>query len=714
MKMRALIFFLLYCLSAGIRLYTIGESSYQSDEIHWLNRGYKIIAMLKKDPANATSHLAHPGIPPAFLMGAAQSAAKAYNRWKGLERGDDGYIERLFVSRVAMALLTAFIPAVLFCFLSGIFSPGFALFASLLVSFDPRLVGYCRYAHIDGALILFVLLSVYSYERAERLSSPALKILSGLCLGLAIATKPTAVFIVVGILLYKLIMSVLVREGRLSVISWSDLWALLVAFGVSASLHTRLWHHPSYYRRVLKMRFWPAGKTYKLGLFLNSHDVGYLLFFAVGVAAIFFIWRAYSSTSRRVYYHSGMALSVLMVLSLALYLVPAVCENLIRYWRWVATLSGMKHYQYDRFVSAPQYGYMGLLLKEVPDLILLFFIVGVVWIAYEGFKQREQVRWRLLVFLLSLAVVWGSFLSVSSKQTLRYLLPVYPFIYVISLYGMVRSFGRLLAQGSAKVALSCVVLFPSMYALFSYMPHPEAYYNWLSGGIAQAYLRGDPLPFAGQREAVGFLWERAKREDIYTTVVGGAKALEATSKALYPKGWKRLHFGFYRYYTADYLLIFSGMKNRGLKDENGNFVADSKPVFKHMFHGVPTIEIYRVPYPDYTKPVLLYASQMHRIGGAVLKNGEGKSFVRFRPGKDKPGYVLFNEGLRVKKGKYTVMFYLGSADKGKGKDAAYKAALIEFGGGCFREISLSELSTSVRSFELSCVLSHKARLQPRV
>ena len=124
-------------------------------------------------------------------------------------------------------------------------------------------------------LTVFVVSSLLLYCRAVFRGSNALKILAGIIWGLAIATKPTAVFLPLIFVLFNCVRRYLMRNefgnDRMSIIAYSDIAAVLSGIGVLALCYTRLWHHNSDYRVRLGIKSALADNVYSAGIYLQSN-----------------------------------------------------------------------------------------------------------------------------------------------------------------------------------------------------------------------------------------------------------------------------------------------------------------------------------------------------------------------------------------------------------------------------------------------------------
>lgn len=151
-------------------------------------------------------------------------------------------------ARLPMALLASLAVPLFYFLLRRLVEPDAALLAALLIALDPFFLGLSRVIHHDAPVSIFIVISllallVYRW-RAGSLLSPWL-LLSGAGAGLALLTKPTALYLVVFAGLFLLLDGGLPRrvaEWRQRLLA-GGLW-LLVAAVVFVAAWPALWAAP--------------------------------------------------------------------------------------------------------------------------------------------------------------------------------------------------------------------------------------------------------------------------------------------------------------------------------------------------------------------------------------------------------------------------------------------------------------------------------------
>ncbi len=669
---------LLYVAAVAFRMASFSEISTQADELHWVARSNLVLKNLKHgEIANVSTHLTHPGLPPAFVMASGQFLANRYNRVMGFSVGDSGFVDRLSASRLSNILLSSLLIPLVYFFASRVFNPWIALATALLLVLDPHHAGLSRQAHIDSGLTLFVATTVIAYMAAVHRGSARLKILAGLLWGAAVLTKPTALALLPFFVAYKFVrnrfVSVEEDSGERTLVSWSDVYAFLAGQFLLGLLYTRMWHHDSDYRIRLAVHSSIADAAYAAGLHMQA--VWPLVLLPV---LLLLGWIGYGSkTSRQQAWRP--ALLVASVLVFALTLVPAVVENLIRFWTWVAGLSGEKHKAYGTVWSPPEYGYLSLYVSQLPTVVLIGIFLSIVYLLldYKAGSEESRVRKSIIVSVLALVALWTLPLSISSKQTLRYVVPVLPAIYLFAVYGfsrlMLSGLSRVAFSGSVSVAGALLIGFFLGYAKLSlaWAPDYDLYHNAVSGGLVEAVKRGRGIALAGVPDALAFLHEESIRRDRRLSVVvfGDAEVIKFSYAQKYRK--PRLTFrSSYGTYDADMLIVFPQFKE-ALADSEFSRVAGESLKFRYKKAGAELLEVYEVPIPCYSPERDMHIPAVHQLRrtGRLLKfadiapivpDGFAGDFdaIQAVPGVDPRGYLLFGNALRFNPGTYTARFWL--------------------------------------------------------
>lgn len=128
----------LLIIALVVRLESIGESPYTTDEPLWLARAAEFALDIRSNPLHVTDHVAHPGIPPVIVMGISQMLAEWSNRRASLTPQDEGYVFALDASRVAECVTAALVIPLLYLLSTGLFSLLVRCLAALLFALDPR------------------------------------------------------------------------------------------------------------------------------------------------------------------------------------------------------------------------------------------------------------------------------------------------------------------------------------------------------------------------------------------------------------------------------------------------------------------------------------------------------------------------------------------------------------------------------------------------
>lgn len=237
------------------------------DEGKWIYRSAHFLsALLEGDLAGMTSAAATPEVEvlapavPTMWAGGLGLLLKyrvdGPDRWGSLAdylRAVPAETEKIPLgfypwSRLPAALLTALAVLLIFFLLQRLVEPDAALLAALLIALDPFFLGLSRVIHHDALVSVFIisaLLALLVYRwRATALFSPWL-LLSGASAGLALLTKPTALYLVVFAGLFLLLDGGLPRraaEWRQRLLA-GGLWAL-VAVVVFVAAWPAMWVAP--------------------------------------------------------------------------------------------------------------------------------------------------------------------------------------------------------------------------------------------------------------------------------------------------------------------------------------------------------------------------------------------------------------------------------------------------------------------------------------
>ncbi|MHB8800105.1 MAG: glycosyltransferase family 39 protein [Thermoanaerobaculia bacterium] len=313
--------------------------------------------------------------------------------------------------------------------------------AALLLAFEPTLVAHAGLLHTDVGAALGFLATVLAADAALRRPSWSRWAATGLLLGLSLAAKFTAVFLV-PILLVLALARILVRrriEGRLSAAPLAGvalagavaLPVLLGVYGVSMRrmpapeaersvrlfLSGRLAAPPTVERVAGISRLCPPAGHYVAGL--------------VGIA----------EQNRR-----GGGINVL---------------------RGELSVDGFPSYFPVAFAVKSSLGFLGALVLSAALLA----------------ARRVRAGWGALVVLLPPAYVFVSSVSSSYNIGVRHVLPAVPFLAVGAAVAIVRG----LPRGAAAAALAALGLLQAAETLAVH-PHELSFFNRLAGGPEKGSL----------------------------------------------------------------------------------------------------------------------------------------------------------------------------------------------------------------------------------
>ncbi|MCB0338600.1 MAG: hypothetical protein KDD53_03300, partial [Bdellovibrionales bacterium] len=405
-----------------------------------------------------------------------------------------------------------------------------------------------------------------------------------------------------------------------------------------------------------------------------------------------------------------------------------VLENIIRFWTWAAGLSHEKHMSFGHMYKPVEFGYLTFFLSEATSLGLIGIFLGILFLIGKIRTFNLDKISVFVIFLLSSSAIWMAFLSVSSKQGWRYAIPVLPLLYVVAALGYLSLFNWLgtmlrLTQAQTKrlsSLLSGAIICTAMVVTLSWAPNYLVYFNRLSGGIAGAVARNQGFALVGQKRIVDFLLNHANNTDepgaIYTTLFAGQKTLDETVQRFYPKSdKKKIAFGFFPKYVADYAVVFSSHQNM-VPATGWNDVISQKSVFEYLIHDYPVVRIYKVPFEEFKEALTISISKSPRYTGHIeFEKGSSLKIAVARPGEDSPGHLTFNLGVRVQPGQYklTIPLRLLSDKSHEAALASQPTVRLELSKECTREVFFRELSPDkFTDISVSCATKISGRLMP--
>ena len=743
---------LILAISAFFRLFGINEHQPQAYELNWQTRSHTVVEKIESgNLRDLTTHLGHPGVPAALMMAAGGLLVDRYNQARELLPGNHGYIDLLEAYRITIALVTSFIPLILFLGIYRTIRPGVALLASLLLALDPRLIGLSRIAHIDATLTLLVLCTCLLFFLSIEKRSLPLKILAGLFWGLCIATKPTAISLLAIFFAYKLIRRLLIAESpsiQEPIVSSSDIYALISGHLSFVLIYTRLWEHPSEYSRRLGVSNPLADFVYWLGAGLQNH----ILLSSTALLVLLGASAACSSaaestrlitivsTRARVYYRLlGNWLLGLACLGVVLSLVPQIFENIILFWTWVFGLSGQKHYAYVAISEPPTYGYVSLLFSELPSVAVLGLVIAI-FILLRSIHSFLTTDWKdedLREILLPLAsaiavILWIFPLAISDKQSIRYLAPVFPFIYLLVGWGywtacklLQENLSKRLAWIRYIVSLAFVLLVVNQIRIIGqWYPDYSSFANSISGGLDRAFENGTEITTGGIGYALSQLAFLEKySQETHVSIADDSANASFEYDRLYPDERNRPKLIFHQYPTysgSDYLITSANFARR-YADLLNNDLGKSKVIYTYDIDDFSVLSLYQLA-PESDRLPMRFELQSDRLGwqtgNRVKVELGGQSIIEALPDIHKKGFMLYNAFARLRPGTYDLTVPMRISPM-QGVDPSLTperyALKIELSQSCQRTITLADLPMELfAEVPLRCAFDKDVRAQIRV
>ena len=314
------------------------------------------------------------------------------------------------------------------------------LFALALVALDPTFVAHAGVVHTDvGAAVTF-LAAVLAWEAARKRPTPLRVIVAGAALGLALATKFSAVLLVPILLLQSLVAArrdpspgreVTRAAARLAA---AGVVALLVILAVYAPLTARM--NREHQRAVIHQMV--AGRG------------------APGLSAAI---ESLVPVSRPLAHYAGGLASV-------------VRQN--------AEGGGVNYLLGRKSVEGfPSYFFVAFALKSTLAFLAVTALVVGFFLRRPG-ELAEEGR----LFLLPVVVLFLASIGSAYNIGIRHMLPVYPFLALAGAAVFARAAAAARAGAKGKAAVAALALLPVLSGgeLLRIHPHELSYFNAFAGG----------------------------------------------------------------------------------------------------------------------------------------------------------------------------------------------------------------------------------------
>ena len=691
----------MFLLFLSLRVAGIVDLGIQTDEVHWRARSLEVIKRLKEgNYSEATTHLGQPGLPPAVIMAVGGILADKLG-FIGHKIGNIS-IDHLHAARFACAFASSLIVFPILILGSRLLGEKGAILATLLLAFAPHHVGLSHMAHLDSTMSLFVVTSALFYFLSQVESRVDYKIYAGLFWGLAIATKPTSACLVFGFLLFNL-MRICVKKISISnIMQVSDLWAVTAGHVLFALIYTRLWFHESDYYVRLKIESSLADYAFIFGSSLNSPLIVCLLILAF-LSSFYFDFKKKRTFS--------FLPTLVIFLCLTLCAFPAVVENIIRYWTWAFGLSGHSHHAYGVVKKPPPFGYVGIILRDLSPIAHIGLIGGSM-LSFRNMLRFKDDKHISLFSIVLIFVIWTIVLSVSSKQTIRYILPVYSLSFFLSSYFYKRFIIFIakriafLSQLRKEVILYIFLFTPLVAYYYNYYPYQMMYENI----FLERMLYGDDFDrqsyLINSNQVVDYISKNYNtNQKVYVLGDLGVMKLSYLITNIDHEKPKltpptKINWG--------HLVVKFEAQDEAFKSyEPIDGWANQDLLYQTKFDDFPSISLYKINSPDLSRDVNFGLGDFFKTSGIVF----GPKISSFVPGhktcpnqekclvfnssKTDKAADIFGVNPLIQKGKYefSVNLYL---DKNVSKLS--KSVMQLKVGGCSRDFTISDFSET-RDFQ---------------
>ncbi len=463
-------------LAASVLLIAgMNETSPLWDEPSYIASGYYFLKT--HDPSMMVGHpilgkeiaalpllLLHPA--PALPPDAGSYVDYSYVKfaYDFMYRSNNDAYRILFLSRLPFVLLFALLGFAVYRWAAELYGKGAGVFSVLLYSFSPLVLANAGVALTDLPVVAFIFLTMYFFWRFTRDHSRKYVALAGISLGLALASKETANYLLPIMLL---LFGILWRKGRLPPAPWP----------ISHKL---------------------AGSRFRPVVVIG----GFMA--AVALIALAVVWAAYGFQFGTLAAEGGSARYAAIAVKELSGILPGpvvavaehAAENIpVPFPSFIATYGiaindAVKpripaYLNGEVYVGGKwQFYFVAFILKTpIPFLIMLLLAVSMLpWL-----RHRDSMNEFFL--LLPPMLLFAAFLPAKFNVGLKHLLPMFPFLFVfcskLVTVKPVRfpklAFALLLAALSIWYVAGTVAVHPQYVSYFNELVGPENGHRYLAG-----------------------------------------------------------------------------------------------------------------------------------------------------------------------------------------------------------------------------------------
>ena len=688
------------CLSLLPRLSNLSDSSMNSDELLWMHRGSRLIGMLERGrAAEATDHLSHPGIVPAYLIGCSREAFMQPDPSSG-----EG-LDPVSASRLPMALVGAFTCVLLFLVGRLIWGDLPAFLAALFLSLDPVHVGLSRVSHVDATLACFFLLTALAYVVGELRVSWKWKLVAGVFFGFTILTKSPGFVLPAILLTWKLLAragAVVSRRVRRDeaieapacrpLFAPVDLLALVVGYLVYVALFPKLWVLPeasAWFEGTAEGI--PYRVVHSVCVFVRRARLAEI---GAGVFGLCFLVRLRRRAAGSPPWGTGWGYAGLAVgLLLLLRYLPNALENTTLLLTRVAGL-GLDMADPDRTPVRGGYEtslafYPLVLLVRTPELLMVSCLVGGLFAVRRIVRDPGRSDSVLLVLTMIVGVVVT--MSFARKMAMRYILSIQPFLCLLG--GLAVGWACTLVRaglcrrgrqpgGWPGLVAAALVISAYVPAHTLYFPNYYLYHNAFIGGAKGAVDSFIVGWGEGYREVTQALKSYVKPGANNVTVLGQDSLVRYYWARGKPAPTVHANIGTTTFGEADYLVAVRNELQRRRRGGQYRYTVENDPLHVVNLQGVDIAWIYRHrrDLVNGEKTFKASSRQMDSETGRRLRDDilGRKVFVAER-GQDDPGWLMRGPRRTYGPGSYTASFRVCTVGAGTNRLGCLDVAVSDGG-----------------------------------
>lgn len=216
-------------------------------------------------------------------------------------------------------------------------------------------------------------------------------------------------------------------------------------------------------------------------------------------------------------------------------------------------------------------------------LVLFLFGVGLASILYV------KKQYRLLIFVSSAFILYFvSGMTLGAKKSERYIMPVYPYIYLVGSIGFVETLKLMKIKENVILVMTALIILPLLITVVRIHPHYQSYYNPL---VAQPkrWGLGEGIELAAE-----YLNKKPHSERLVVA------AWYDSSFALFFRG-KTRDVELYKSKEIDYIVTYRNMLDRPADSEATTilqFLKNKKPEKVFYINGMEYVWVYNMRESD--------------------------------------------------------------------------------------------------------------------